>query len=171
MSEQVVHFVRKPRYTRIRKNKVVRLKYALFEMPHNDILEYRDDLYYLHGGYGGMPEKVEEALESKEVGSKVEITLNPIDAFGEYDERLRMTDSFDAFPPEAQTVGTEMEAEVEDGSLHKFVVVKVENGLITVEGNHAYAGKKLRFVLEVLNIRPATDKELQRGYTLRSEQG
>src|SRR3954462_11323237 len=40
---------------------------------------------YLHGGYGGVLEGVENALEGKLPGESVHVQLEPEEAFGDYD--------------------------------------------------------------------------------------
>lgn len=166
---KVLHFVPKPSYSKVGKNKVVRLKYALFELQGDDehILEYRDDLYYLHGGYGSLLDKVEAVLEGAEVGNKVDIAVGPQDGFGKYDPSLRFAAPFEVFPEEAQNVGTRLEGQAEDGNSMDFTVVAVDNGMITVDGNHPYAGKTLKFVIEVLDIRASTKQERTLGYALK----
>lgn len=163
MTEQVIQFVRKPKYSKIGKDKVVSLKYALFDDSDNKILEYRDDLTYLHGGYGGAFTKVEEDLEGLEIGMKSEVILKPEESFGVFDHKLVITQPAEDFPPETQELGSRLDGEAPDGHIVKFIVTKVDKGLITVNGNHPYAGKTVKFVFEVLDIRTATNEELELG--------
>jgi len=164
MTTQTLHFFPKSQ-GKIAKNKVVRLKYALFELPQH-LLEYRDDLYYLHGGYGGMPAKVETHLSGLEVGMKTDVELSPQEGFGEIDPSLIITGATNNFPPEADTVGARLEGEM-DGRVIQFRVTALKNGQLTVDGNHPYAGKHLKFTLEVMEIRTATTQELGLGYALK----
>ncbi len=166
---KVLHFVRKPGYSTVSKNKVVRLKYALFELQGDNehILEYRDDLYYLHGGYGSMLAKVEAALEGMAIGNKIDLAITPQEGFGHYDPDLRVTAPFSVFPEQAQQVGAHLEGEAEDGNSVDFTVIAVDNDMITLDGNHPYAGKTLKFVMEVLDIRASTKQERTLGYALK----
>lgn len=148
----------------ISRDHTVRLRYAVFNAEDNTALEYRDDLYYLHGGYGGAFPKVEEALDSLRVGEKVDITLSPEEAYGPYRSDLVITEMDDSFPPEAHHVGAQIEGHAPDGSVIPFRVIQATPGQITVDGNHPWAGMDLRFVLEVMSVRPATEKELNDGY-------
>ena len=43
---------------------------------------------YLHGGYGGLLEGLERAVEGKAPGESVRVQLEPEDAFGDYDAGL-----------------------------------------------------------------------------------
>jgi FKBP-type peptidyl-prolyl cis-trans isomerase SlyD len=164
MSEQKLHFISKPNYGRIRKDKVVRLRYALFDRDGEHALEFRDDLYYLHGGYGGAFPKIEAALEGMEIQGKTEVELDPGEGYGHYDPALRVTAPLEAFPPEAHQLGARLEGEAPDGRVLTFRVVELENRQLTVDANHPLAGRSLRFVLEVLDIRNASEAEIAAGH-------
>jgi len=170
MTEQIFHFGRKPKYIKVGKDKAIQLKYALFDDDEH-ILEYRDDLIYLHGGYGGAFPKVEKSLEGLTVGMKCEVILMPHEGFGEYDPGLVFTEPVDYFPLEAQQIGTRLSGEDSEGQIVKFIVKKIEDGMITIDGNHPYAGKTVKFVFEVADIRAATPKELEMGYAIRKSVG
>ncbi len=73
---------------RIEKDKVVTLDYQLQNADGESLEEDGAQVAYLHGGYDGIFPKVEEALDGKEVGHEVNVTLEPEDAFGERDEEL-----------------------------------------------------------------------------------
>ena len=171
MSEQKLHFISKPNYGRIGKDKVVRLRYAVFDRDSGQALEFRDDLYYLHGGYGGAFPKVEAALEGMEVMGKTEVALDPEEGYGAYDPGLRIIAALEQFPAEAHRVGARLEGEAPDGRTIPFRVVGLEAGQLTVDGNHPLAGRRLRFVLEVLDIRPASDAELAAGHAFSPSAG
>ena len=73
METKTVQFIKKRNYQAIAKDKVVRLRYVVFEQGSEQALAYRDDLYYLHGGYGGAFPKVEQALAGLSVDAKAEV--------------------------------------------------------------------------------------------------
>ena len=171
MTDQPLHFVRKPQYTRITKDKVVTLKSAVLDAGTDELIEYRTDLTYLHGGYGGAPTKVEQALEGLEVDSRCEVSLTPDEGFGPHDTQLVMTLPASELPEEAQQVGALLEGQTEDGKVVKFRVLKIEDGLITLDGNHALAGRTVKFVLEVTAIRAASAEELAAGYAFKRPPG
>lgn len=164
--EQPLQFFRKQGYARIRKDRVARLRYAVFERENDAVIEFRDDLWYLHGGYGGAFPKVEQALEGGEVGDKVEVELTPEEGYGPRAAELVVTEPPDAFPPEARQVGARLEGHAPDGHVVQFVVTRVTGREVTVDGNHPLAGKHLRFVFEVLEVRDATARELRAGHAI-----
>ena len=171
MTDQTLHFVRKPQYTRIAKDKVVTLISAVLDADTDELIEYRTDLTYLHGGYGGAPTKVEQALEGGEVDSRCEVLLTPDEGFGAHDPQLVMTLAASDLPEQAQQVGAALEGQGEDGKVVKFRVLKVEDGMITLDGNHALAGRSVKFVLEVTAIRTASAEELAAGYAFKRAPG
>ena len=164
MSERKLHFISKPNYGRIRQDKVVRLRYAVFDRDGGQALAFRDDLYYLHGGYGGAFPKIEAALEGMEIQGKTEVELDPEEGYGAYDPALRITAPLEEFPPEARQLGVRLEGEAPDGRVLAFQVVEVVEDRLTVDGNHPLAGRRLRFVLEVLDIRDASTAEIDAGH-------
>src|SRR5438128_1476786 len=93
---------------RIEKGCVVGLDYELKDSEGELVEDEGAHLQYLHGGFGGIFPKVEEALEGKEEGHEVVLTLEPDDAFGEYDAELLRVEPRARFP-EAVEVGMHFE--------------------------------------------------------------
>lgn len=164
MDTKTVHFIKQSNYQKIAQDKVVRLRYGLFEQGSEQALALRDDLYYLHGGYGGAFPKIEQALQGLGVGARVEVMLTPAEAYGEIDPAFVMQVPLSAIPPAARQVGARLDGEAPDGSIRPFQVRALSAEQATVDGNHPLAGKALRFELEVLDIRAASQAELQAGY-------
>lgn len=164
MSENIIHFNRKRNYQRIAKDKVVTLKCLLSDADTGETLVYRDEMVYLHGGYGSALPKVEEALEGLEVDMVTEVTLQPADAYGEFDPRLHIAIPLDAIPEQARHPGAMLEGEDQRGDSRDFRVVEVRADEIIVDGNLPLAGRRLFFKLEVLYIRDATPQEIEAGY-------
>src|SRR5215208_1502721 len=87
---------------RIDRDKVVRLEYELKDSEGEPVEDEGAQLQYLHGGYGGIFPKVETALQGKAPGDEVALTLEPEDAFGEYDAELLRVEARDRFPKELE---------------------------------------------------------------------
>jgi FKBP-type peptidyl-prolyl cis-trans isomerase SlyD len=115
---------------------------------------------YLHGGYGGLFEALEQALEGKREGDTVKLQLEPEQAFGEYDAELLRVEPAERYG-EGIKVGMEIE---EDGQIYS--VTDVAGGKVVLDGNHSLAGIALRFDIEVVTVRPATAEEIKRGVSL-----
>lgn len=148
------------------KNAVVSLHYEMFDAAGEslDKTEASEPMVYLHGGYDGIFPSVEEALHGKNVGDTIDVTMEPDDAFGEYDAELVRIEPQDAFPEEIE-VGMMFEADdPESGDLMVFTVTEIAEGKVVVDGNHPLAGKRLRFVATVADVRAATKEELDHGH-------
>lgn len=148
------------------KNSVVALHYEMFDADGNSLDKTQSDepMVYLHGGYDGIFPVVEEALHGKKVGEKIDVTMEPDDAFGEYDAELVRIEPLDVFPAEIE-VGMMFEADdPESGDIMLFTVTEIADGKVVVDGNHPLAGKRLRFVATVSEVRAASAEELDHGH-------
>src|SRR4030066_637635 len=157
----------------ITKDTVVSLRYELFDSEGELLEKVEEPVSYLHGGYDGIFPLVEEALHGKNVGDQCSVTLQPDDAFGEYDHNLVEVESRTSFPQEV-TVGMQFEGGpegTEDDDFLLFTVVEVTEEEVTVDGNHPLAGKTLTFNCTVTGVRPATAEELAHGHVHDGEGG
>ena len=150
---------------KITENAVVTIDYTLTDAD-GTLLEQSDkdeNFAYLHG-HGQLPEKLETALEGKEVGDNVKVSMDPAEGFGERDEDQIITVPRDRFPEDEKiTEGLQVEAETDHG--HQiFTIVKVDEESVTLDGNHPYAGYNLAFDVTVTEIREASPEELDHGH-------
>lgn len=152
---------------KITKDSVVSLRYELSD-ANGVLLEKTDDpISYLHGGYDGIFPAVEEAIHGKEVGAQFNITMEPDEAFGEYEHDLVRVEPRNLFPKEI-AIGMQFEGGAEDADDEDYMlytVVDVTEDEVTVDGNHPLAGKTLNFLGVVTGVRPATAEELEHGHT------
>ncbi len=151
---------------RVRKNKVVQFTYSIADEDGNIVEQVDLPVNYVHGATQmGLIERVERALEGCRVGETIEVTVPPEEGFGKHDPNLTFSDDIDNVPPQFRRVGAEVEMMNDAGESKSFVVTKIENGKLTVDGNHPLAGKKAKFTVNVLAIRDATPDELKNGVT------
>ena len=149
----------------VAKHKVVAITYQI-RNEAGEIMEHIDyPVSYVHGGPSDLIEKVESALEGCKVGDSVDVTLEPDEAFGEHDPSLTFTDDLENVPPQFRHVGAEVEMQNDQGEVRSFVVSRIENGKLTVDGNHPMAGKRVTFTVTVKEIRDATEAEIKQGVT------
>lgn len=151
---------------KIAKDSVVSLRYELFDTDGELLEKVEDAVSYLHGGYDGIFPLVEEALHGKNVGDQCSVTLQPDDAFGEYEHVLVEVEARSSFPKEV-TVGMQFEGAPEasdDEDFLLYTVIEVTDDEVTVDGNHPLAGKTLTFNCTVTGVRPATAEELEHGH-------
>jgi FKBP-type peptidyl-prolyl cis-trans isomerase SlyD len=149
----------------IERGKVVTLAYELRDAD-GEALEQEDaQMAYLHGGYGGIFPKVEEALEGKDVGHELAVTLEPEDAFGEYDAELLRVEPRDRFP-ETLEVGMQFEGVPgeDEGEARIYAITDITAESVVVDANHPLAGERVWFRCAVRDVRAATRDELTHGH-------
>ena len=150
---------------RIDRGKVVRLGYELKNSEGEDLEDEGAEMEYLHGGFGGIFPKVEEALEGKDVGHQMSVTLDPDDAFGQYDADLLRVEPRERFP-QGVTIGMRFEGVPGDREEEALIytVTDVTADTVVVDGNHPLAGERLWFRCAVKDVRRATPDEISHGH-------
>jgi len=140
----------------------VTISFKLFDANDQLIEESPEPLVYLHGGHSGIFPKIEEALTHKKVGDSISVTLEPEDAFGEYDAKLIRIEPLADRPPDV-AIGGHLVAE-QDGHEVVWRVTGIADGKAVLDGNHELAGQRLRFDCTVMDIRPASQEEIAHGH-------
>ena len=147
----------------IEQNKVVSFTYSIVD-ESGELLEQSDlPISYVHGCKHDLFEKVVDELEGRVVGDTVEVPLTPEEGFGPHDPELTYTDNIENVPDEFRSVGAEVEMMNDQGDSRKFTVTRIENGKLTVDGNHPMAGKTIIFRIKVTDVRDATTEEIANG--------
>jgi FKBP-type peptidyl-prolyl cis-trans isomerase SlyD len=148
----------------IKRGSVVKLDFELKASDGEPLEDEGAQLEYLHG-YGGIFPKVEEALEGKDLGHEVAVTLEPDDAFGEYDADLLRVEPRERFP-EVIEVGMRFEGvpgDRQDEALI-YTITDITPETVVIDGNHPLAGERLWFKGKVSGLRTATEDELTHGH-------
>jgi len=114
-------------------------------------------------GEGKILPALEEELEGLKVGDEKTVTIEPEDAYGEYDENAVTTISRDKFPEEEEIKpGMEFVAQIPDKEERVVVVKDVDSDEVTIDFNHPLAGKTLKFNIFVQEVREATEGDYSR---------
>ena len=149
----------------IAANKAVSIDYTLT----NDAGEVIDSsaggapLVYLHGA-GNIIPGLEKALEGKQGGDQIQVSIEPQDAYGEYSPELVATLNRAMFEGvDELEVGMQFHASGPDGGMQIVTIRDVEGDDVIVDGNHPLAGIALRLQLKVESVREATEEEVGRG--------
>jgi FKBP-type peptidyl-prolyl cis-trans isomerase SlyD len=145
----------------IARNSVVTLSYNVKDTDGNVIDSGAEPLVYLHGGYGGIFDRIEEAIQGKTTGDSLEIKLQPEDAFGEYDAERIIIEPRNLFPEDIE-VGTQFERGDEDEGL--YTITDITEDKVVVDGNHPLAGIALIFSCTVTDVREGTAEEISHGH-------
>lgn len=145
-------------------HKVVYLTYEIRDASNDDILERTDvPVGYVHGGKSNLFTKIEHSLEGHKVDDTVYVTLNPEEGFGHHDPTLTFTDDMRNVPPEYRHLGAEALFENDQGEQITMVVSRIQDGKVTLDGNHPMAGKTVTFRITISSIRDASKGEIERG--------
>jgi FKBP-type peptidyl-prolyl cis-trans isomerase SlyD len=148
----------------IAKNTVVSLTYQLRSKQGEVIEGSEQPISYLHGGHHSIFLPVEEALEGKHAGFSCHVTLEPDDAFGEYEAELVRVEARKLFPPNVK-VGMQFEGSSdESGETRIYTVTEIADDKVVVDGNHPLAGQSLVFSCLVTDVRAASEEELEHGH-------
>lgn len=122
-----------------------------------------EPLLYLHGEHN-IVQGLEEALNGKAIGDKINVTIQPEKAYGIYQEDMKQVVDKAMFEGvESIEVGMMFHADVSHGT-GVVTVTQIEGDEITIDGNHPLAGEALTFDVEIMDVREATADELQHGH-------
>lgn len=146
---------------------VVALTWVLKDTLGDELDVLDEPVEFVVGGHDLLP-RIEAALQGHVAGDRVDLHLEPEDAFGEYDENLVFLEARGIFP-----------AELEEGMAYEGLPPGAtstgapEHSLLTVtdiypehvvlDGNHPLAGIALRLHLKVEAVRDATEEEIGAG--------
>jgi FKBP-type peptidyl-prolyl cis-trans isomerase SlyD len=149
----------------IGKEKVVSIHYSLRndEGETLDSSEGGEPLTYIQG-MGNLIPGLEAALEGKTAGDSIKASIPPAEAYGEFSQALISQVPRSQFSGvDDLQAGMQFHAPGADGH-HLVTITKVENDMVTVDGNHPLAGMTLHFDVTVVDIREATKDELEHGH-------
>ncbi|MDZ4262714.1 MAG: peptidylprolyl isomerase [Pseudomonadota bacterium] len=115
-------------------------------------------------GTGNIIPGLEKALDGKRVGDNINITVEPAEGYGERDDALTQVLAKDMFEGVDEiTPGMQFHAQTPNG-MSIVTVTAVESDQVTIDGNHPLAGVVLNFDVNVLEIRDATEDEIEHGH-------
>jgi len=149
----------------VAKNKVVAIDYTLKNDAGEviDSSEGQEPLHYLHGNQNIVP-GLEQALEGKESGDRVQVSVTPSEGYGERNDTLQQVVPREAFQGiDDLEVGMQFRAESDTGQ-HIVTIMAIDGDEVTVDGNHPLAGETLNFDVTVVDVRDATSEELEHGH-------
>lgn len=144
---------------------VVTLTWTLHDTQGAPIDELKEPMEFFYGG-DDLLAKVEEALAGQTAGFESTLHLEPEHAFGDYDpdrvcfeerqlfpEQLEAGMQFEGLPEGARTPGMPRDA--------VYTVTEVYPSHVVLDANHPLAGMALRLQLKVIDVREATEQEIE----------
>ena len=134
-----------------------------------DVLDVLDEpVEFLVGG-DDLFEAIEAALLGHEPGARVQIHLEPEQAFGDFDDRLLFLEPRALFPDgveegmtfDGAALPAGVNADMPRDALYTVSEIYPEH--LVLDGNHPLAGIALRLDLTVRSVREATEEEIGSG--------
>lgn len=148
----------------IQHGKYVELTYKVIDQETGQVLTAVDfPLGYVHGVNVVLSSQVMDELEGKASGDKISVDVDCSKLFGPRDESLVVTDSIDNVPQEYRKIGTTIVMGNERGKTRTFLVTRMDEKTLTIDGNNPLCGRQVVFELEILSVRDATEAETAAG--------
>jgi FKBP-type peptidyl-prolyl cis-trans isomerase SlyD len=151
--------------TKVTDGQVVSMEYTLrVDGKMVDTSEGSEPLEYLHGAANIIP-GLEREMEGMAVGESKTVVISAAEGYGEMDEEAFLEVPASEFPKDMPLKpGLEMELTGPEGQPMYARVESMEGETVTLNMNHPLAGKELHFDVKVVNLRDATDEEMDHGH-------
>jgi FKBP-type peptidyl-prolyl cis-trans isomerase SlyD len=122
-----------------------------------------DPLAYIQG-HGTLVAGLEKALEGKQDGNTLAVSVAPAEGYGIRDEALIQRVPKRSLQGSGEIKkGMQFQARTVDG-IRLFTVIAVMGDMVTLDGNHPLADQTLHFDVEIVEVREATTEELEHGH-------
>ena len=148
----------------IQDNKFVELNYKVLDKKTGQLLSTVEfPVSYVHGADQVLATMVTDQLVGRVAGDVIEVPIDGNVIYGPRDENLVFTDHIENVPEEFREVGLKILMENEKGEPKEFIVTRMDDKTLTVDGNNPLCGRDLIFKLEILTVRDATPEEIEAG--------
>lgn len=141
----------------------VRLRVRIYDAEGAAVQEEPAESAFVFG-FGFLLPALEAAIEGLPQAGKKVVTLACEDAFGRRDPKAILEVLREDFPPDVAP-GDVFDADEDDapdarGGPVLLRVLEVTPATVLLDRNHPLAGQKVRFEVEVLEVRPADEDEI-----------
>lgn len=160
------------------KNNVVSVTYELrLSEGNNEIIDSANEnhpLEFLFGS-GMMLQKFEDKLKGLSKNETFKFKLTSQEGYGTRNEDyisdvpLKFFEKDGKIQEELLIVGNVIPMQDENGNHFNGQVLSVKDGMVRLDFNHPLAGEDLYFSGKIINVRKATDIELQHGHVHNHE--
>ncbi|MGS0536313.1 FKBP-type peptidyl-prolyl cis-trans isomerase [Pseudoalteromonas sp. SaAl2] len=148
----------------IATNKVVKMHYSVTDNDNNSIDNSFDGeplIFIVGTGY--LIQGLEDALQGKQAGDTLSVTVEPENGYGERHDELMQAVPKSMFEGMEIEVGMQFRATTDDGD-QSVMIIDIQDEEVIVDGNNPLAGITLNFDVEILEVRDATADELAHGH-------
>lgn len=149
----------------VQKDVVVSMEYTLHVNNEEiDSSKGQDPLQFLVG-HGNIISGLEREMIGMKVGESKDVTIEPADAYGEFDEEAFMDVPRGAFPTDIPVEeGAELTVKDDTGQARYARIDAVDGDTVTLNFNHPLAGDELHFNVKVIGLREPTVEEMEHGH-------
>ena len=147
---------------------VVSLTWVMKDTLGEVLDELDEPVEFLLGGQDLLA-KIEESLQGHEPGAKIDLHIEPEQAFGDYDENFVFLEPRKLFPA-ALEEGMTFDGLALPAGTHPdaprqliYTVTDIYPEHVVLDGNHPLAGIAIRLSLNVQAVREATVEEVGQG--------
>jgi FKBP-type peptidyl-prolyl cis-trans isomerase SlyD len=154
----------------IQDGKFVELTYKVTDRESGHVLSCVEfPLGYVHGHNEILAPSVHKELEGRSAGDVIEVPIDGNRIFGPRDESLVFTDHLEIVPEECRQIGVSILMENDKGHTRSFIVTRMDDETLTVDGNNPLCGREVVFRLEILTVRAAIAEEMKAGGAIGAE--
>lgn len=159
----------------IANNKVVTVTYKLLsnlpteEQAHVETADDANPLQFIYGA-GMMIPGFEKGLEGKAIGDVFSFSIDPEDGYGANDETAVINLPIEVFKVEKAIdfsvlkVGNMLPMSDNQGNVLNGRVVSLDDEMVKMDFNHPLAGHHLHFSGKIIEIRDASEEEMDHGH-------
>jgi len=150
---------------KVAQNRVVQMHYTLTDNDGTtiDSSAGHEPLAYIQG-IGNIIPGLEDALEGKVKGDKIQVTVTPADGYGERNDEMIQKVSKSGFQGDEELVaGMQVQVETQNGPTIAMVT-NIDGDDVMLDLNHPLAGVTLNFDVEIVDVRESTEEEIEHGH-------
>ncbi|RXI35891.1 peptidylprolyl isomerase [Arcobacter aquimarinus] len=146
-------------------SKVIGIEYTLKDAKTGEQLDSNVGQAPLEfvSGKGQIIPGLESKLVEMSANEEADVLVQPVDAYGEYNEEAVQTLPKEQFAGIELVEGMSLYGTGEHGETVQVVVKSFNDAEVTIDYNHPMAGRTLMFTVSILSLRDATEEEIQTG--------
>ncbi len=149
----------------VKDGQVVSMEYTLWvDGKVMDSSEGNEPLEFLTGR-GNIISGLEREMIGMKIGESKDVVVSAEDGYGEYDDEAFVDVPAGEFPKDMPVEpGVELQVSDQSGQPMYARIESVESDKVRLNFNHPLAGKDLKFNVKVVNLRGASQDELEHGH-------
>lgn len=159
------------KFMKIAKDTLVKLTYTLrFDKADGEVIEEigEKDAMDIVVGHDVLLESFEAKIMGLQAGDTFAFSLNPQEAYGEYDEeklvRVPKAELLEGLPEEAAEniyEGNIIPIVDADETTYEALITEIQDDIVSLDFNHPLSGETLFFEGKILAVRQATEAEIK----------